>query len=83
MCLANRLAAAPAPFCAAGQNLLLAAFLDPCVHDIHPTWKETGASMVAPLPATIGPETDDARLNELIGELLVRSELFRERETRR
>jgi transcriptional regulator with XRE-family HTH domain len=73
----NALAAALAPFYAIGTNLLRAAFLDPRVQDMHPGWEHTTESMVAGLRAIIGPGTDDPRLNELIGELSVRSDRFR------
>ncbi len=73
----NPLASALGPFYAVGQNLLRAAFLDPRVQDMHPDWEETTESMVAGLRATIGPDTDDPRLNELVGELSVRSDRFR------
>jgi transcriptional regulator with XRE-family HTH domain len=74
----NALAAALAPFYAVGTNLLRAAFLDPRVQDMHPGWEHTTESMVAGLRAIIGPDTDDPRLNELIGELSVRSDRFRD-----
>jgi transcriptional regulator with XRE-family HTH domain len=73
----NALAAALAPFYAVGTNLLRAAFLDPRVQDMHPGWEHTTESLVAGLRATIGPDTDDLHLNELIGELSVRSDRFR------
>jgi transcriptional regulator with XRE-family HTH domain len=73
----NDLAAALAPCYAAGTNLLRAAFLDPRVQDMLPGWEATTESMVAGLRATIGPDTDDLHLNELIGELSVRSDRFR------
>jgi transcriptional regulator with XRE-family HTH domain len=74
---ANALATALAPFYTVGTNLLRAAFLDPRVQDMHPGWEHTTESMVAGLRATVGPDTDDPQLNELIGELSVRSERFR------
>jgi transcriptional regulator with XRE-family HTH domain len=73
----NALAAALAPFYAVGTNLLRAAFLDPRVRDMHPGWEDTTESIVAGLRATVGPDTDDPLLNELVGELSVRSDLFR------
>jgi transcriptional regulator with XRE-family HTH domain len=73
----NSLAAAMAPFYALGTNLLRAAFLDARVRDMLPGWEQTTESMVAGLRATIGPDTDDLRLNELVGELSVRSTRFR------
>jgi hypothetical protein len=45
---------------------------------MHPGWEQTTESMAAGLRALVGPDIDDPRLNELIGELSVRSERFRE-----
>jgi transcriptional regulator with XRE-family HTH domain len=73
----NSAAAALAPFYTVGTNLLRAAFLDPRVQDMLPGWEDTTESMVAGLRATIGPDTDDPQLNELVGELSVRSTRFR------
>jgi transcriptional regulator with XRE-family HTH domain len=75
---ANAMAAALAPHYAVGQNLMRAAFLDPRVREMHPGWEQTTESMAAGLRALVGPDIDDPRLNELIGELSVRSERFRE-----
>jgi transcriptional regulator with XRE-family HTH domain len=73
----NDLARALAPFYEVGENLLRAAFLDPRVRDMYPDWEGICGSMVAAFRATIGPDTDDPRLNELVGELSVRSDWFR------
>ena len=73
----NPLAAALFPWYVTGENLVRAAFLDPRVPDMYgdPAW--VTESTVAELRALVGPDADDPRLNELVGELSVRSERFR------
>jgi transcriptional regulator with XRE-family HTH domain len=75
---ANALATAVAPFHAVGENLVRAAFLDPRVRDMYGDWERVTEGTVAGLRALVGPDVDDPRLNELIGELSVRSERFRQ-----
>jgi transcriptional regulator with XRE-family HTH domain len=75
---ANPLAIAVAPYHAPGHNLVRAAFLDPRVRDMYGDWEYVTESTVAGLRALVGPEVDDPRLNELVGELSVRSERFRQ-----
>jgi transcriptional regulator with XRE-family HTH domain len=75
---ANPLATAIAPYYAAGENLVRAAFLDPRVSDMYGDWEHVTKSTVASLRALVGPDVDDPRLNELVGELSVRSERFRQ-----
>jgi hypothetical protein len=75
---ANPLATAVAPYHAVGVNLVRAAFLDPRVRDMCGDWEYVTESTVAGLRALVGPEVDDPRLNELVGELSVRSERFRQ-----
>jgi transcriptional regulator with XRE-family HTH domain len=74
---ANPLATALAPYYAKGENLVRATFLDPRVRDMHGDWEHITASTVAELRTLVGPDVDDPRLNELVGELSVRSERFR------
>jgi hypothetical protein len=74
---ANSLAIALAPYYAVGTNLLRATFLDPRVRDMYQDWEGITESAVAALRALVGPDVDDPRLNELVGELSVRSERFR------
>jgi transcriptional regulator with XRE-family HTH domain len=74
----NRLAAVLAPYYVVGENLLRVAFLDPAFQDTHPYWEGICGSAVAALRATLGPDTDDPRLNEIVGELSVRSDWFRQ-----
>jgi transcriptional regulator with XRE-family HTH domain len=75
---ANPLATALAPYYAKGENLVRATFLDPRVRDMYGDWEHRTANTVASLRALVGPEVDDPRLNELVGELSVRSEHFRQ-----
>jgi transcriptional regulator with XRE-family HTH domain len=74
---ANPLAIAVAPYHAPGHNLVRAAFLDPRVRDMYGDWDYVTEGTVAGLRALVGPDVDDPRLNELVGELSVRSERFR------
>jgi transcriptional regulator with XRE-family HTH domain len=75
---ANTLATALAPYYAVGENLVRAAFLDPRLRDRYDDWERVAQSTVAALRALVGPDVDDPRLNELVGELSVRSERFRQ-----
>jgi transcriptional regulator with XRE-family HTH domain len=77
-CLAaNSLCRALSPNYAPGVNLLRAVFLDPAEHELRRDWEELTAEGVATLRGHIGPDVDDPRLVELVGELSVRSERFR------
>jgi transcriptional regulator with XRE-family HTH domain len=73
----NSLATALFPFCVTGENLVRAAFLDPRVRDMYGDWEWVTDTVVAGLRALVGPDVDDPRLHELVGELSVRSERFR------
>jgi hypothetical protein len=74
---ANPLAMALSPQFRPGVNLLRAAFLDPAVRTLYgDQWESLAHSMIAGLRALIGPEVDDP-LDELVGELSVRSDHFR------
>jgi transcriptional regulator with XRE-family HTH domain len=75
---ANPLATALAPYYAKGENLVRAAFLDPRVRDMYRDWEQATENTVAGLRALVGPDVDDPRLNELVGELSVRSDRFRQ-----
>jgi len=74
---ANSLALALAPYYAVGTNLVRATFLDPRVRDMYDDWELITESAVAALRSLVGPDVDDPRLNELVGELSVRSDPFR------
>jgi transcriptional regulator with XRE-family HTH domain len=74
---ANPLAGALSPLFTPGVNLLRAAFLDPTVRTLFGDhWESLAHNGIAGLRALIGPEVDDP-LNELVGELSVRSDQFR------
>ena len=75
---ANPMATALISFCRPGVNLVRAAFFDPAVRELFDSWERTTESAVASLRALVGPDVDDPRLAELVGELSVRSERFRE-----
>ncbi|QOV44672.1 helix-turn-helix transcriptional regulator [Streptomyces chromofuscus] len=75
---ANRLAIALSPFNAPGRNSILAAFLEPEQRALHSDWEEMTARVVPYLRSVAGPDVDDPRLVEIVGELSVRSERFRE-----
>jgi transcriptional regulator with XRE-family HTH domain len=74
----NSLATALIPYYIVGDNLVRAAFVDPRVRDMHGNWEQVTESTVASLRALVGPDIDDPRLNELVGELSVRSDRFRQ-----
>jgi transcriptional regulator with XRE-family HTH domain len=74
---ANPLATALSPLFTPGVNLLRAAFLDPGARTLYGDhWESLARKTIAGLRALIGPEVDDP-LNELVGELSVRSDHFR------
>jgi transcriptional regulator with XRE-family HTH domain len=75
---ANPLASALAPWFTAGENLVKGAFLDPRRRELRPDWERSLGGTVAALRANVGPDIDDPRLTELIGELSLRSEKFRQ-----
>jgi transcriptional regulator with XRE-family HTH domain len=74
----NTLATALAPYHVVGANLVRAAFLDPRVPELYDDWERRTEHTVAALRAQVGPDADDPRLHELVGELSVRSERFRQ-----
>jgi hypothetical protein len=74
---ANPLAVSLSPLFTPGTNLLRAVLLDPGAHDVGPESEATAAELVAVLRRAAGPDVDDPRLTELVGELSVRSQLFR------
>jgi transcriptional regulator with XRE-family HTH domain len=75
---ANPLATALSPHLTPGVNQLRAAFLDPAVRTLYgDEWEPLAHSAIAGVRALIGPELDDPLLDELVGELSVRSDYFR------
>ena len=61
-----------------GCNLLRHVFLDPEGREHYADWQEIAEGGVAGLRASAGAEPDDPRLTELVGELSVKSEEFRQ-----
>jgi transcriptional regulator with XRE-family HTH domain len=75
---ANPLATALSPQFTPGVNLLRAAFLDPAVRTLYSgEWESLTHATIAGVRALLGPDVDDPLLNELVGELSVRSDHFR------
>ena len=74
---ANVLARALNPAFATGHNLVRAIFLEPGARDFYPEWERHAQETVASLRAAAGADADDPRLNELVGELSVKSSEFR------
>ncbi len=75
---ANPLASALAPWFIVGENLVKGAFLDPRRRELRPDWERSLPGTVAALRANVGADLDDPRLTELVGELSLRSERFRQ-----
>jgi transcriptional regulator with XRE-family HTH domain len=74
---ANRLAAALSPNMVPGVNRLRAVFLDPAERAFNLGWERDIGGMVAAFRASIGADTDDPRIAQLVGELSLHSEPFR------
>jgi transcriptional regulator with XRE-family HTH domain len=74
----NALCTALSPNYAVGVNLLSAVLLDPRERDLRRDWDELTEEGVAILRAELGPNVDDPRLKELVGDLSLRSERFRQ-----
>ena len=74
---ANPIARALSPMYTPGTNLLRAVLLDPAVQEFFPQWESRVGGLIASLRAMVGPDVDDPRLAELVGELSVRSDHFR------
>jgi transcriptional regulator with XRE-family HTH domain len=60
-----------------GANLVRMVFLDPEARQVYPDWEEVARDTVAVLRSRVGPDLDDPRLTELVGELSLKSEEFR------
>jgi transcriptional regulator with XRE-family HTH domain len=75
---ANALAQELSPAQVPGVNTLRSVFLDPRMRSLYgDDWERIAESTVAGVRAFVGPDVDDPRLVELVGELSVRSEEFR------
>ncbi|HEY0935295.1 MAG TPA: helix-turn-helix transcriptional regulator [Trebonia sp.] len=73
---ANRLATALSPSIRPGENRLRSLFLDPAERDLHPDWAKAAADLVASFRASVGTDTEDPRVAQLVGELSLNSEQF-------
>ena len=60
-----------------GTNLVRSLFLDPGAREVYPDWDEVARDTVAVLRGRVGPDLDDPRLTDLVGELSLKSEEFR------
>jgi transcriptional regulator with XRE-family HTH domain len=74
---ANRLAVAVSPIFTPGNNILRSVLLDPAVQESLPGWQNRIGGLVAALRAMAGADVNDPRLTDLVGELSVKSDLFR------
>ncbi len=74
---ANDLAAALDPSIQPGRNRLRSMFLDEDQRELYPDWEQAIGGMVAAFRASIGTDTDDPRIAQLVGELSLASEPFR------
>jgi transcriptional regulator with XRE-family HTH domain len=61
-----------------GTNLLRVIFLDPTAQQFYADWDHAARNAVAALRARAGADLDDPRLTELIGELSLKSQQFRQ-----
>jgi transcriptional regulator with XRE-family HTH domain len=73
----NPLAVALSPRLRPGENRLRSLLLDPEEREFQQDWEASTAGFVALFRKSIGEETDDARVLELVGELSVSSARFR------
>jgi len=75
---ANRLATALSPRIRPGENRLRSILLDEDEQDLHPDWERFIGGMIAAFRTSLGADVDDPRLAQLVGELSLASELFRQ-----
>jgi transcriptional regulator with XRE-family HTH domain len=75
---ANPLAAALSPNFTPGKNLLRAAFLDPADSKLYLDWDQVAEEVVAGIRPLAGDDLTNPRLAEIVGELSVGSEQFRQ-----
>jgi transcriptional regulator with XRE-family HTH domain len=74
----NALARVLDPTLVVGENRLRSVFLDPAVQALHTEWESICGSLVAAFRTSVGSDTDDPRFVELVGELSLASERFRQ-----
>ncbi|MEP9363238.1 helix-turn-helix transcriptional regulator [Nocardioides sp. CN2-186] len=75
---ANPLVTALSPNVRVGENRLRSMFLDQAERDLHPDWARTVPRLVAGFRNRIGDRVDDPRVVQLVGELSLGSEEFRQ-----
>jgi transcriptional regulator with XRE-family HTH domain len=75
---ANDLAGALSPALRAGENRLRSVFLDPAERALHPEWETGTARLVAGFRRSVGQDVDDPGFVQLVGELSLASERFRQ-----
>ena len=73
----NAAARALSPVFTEGINSLVALLLEPAQRNFYDDWEGIAERSIALLRSLVGTETDDERLNQVVGELSVKSELFR------
>lgn len=74
----NDLATALSPRIAPGENRLRSVFLDPQEQSLFPDWDDTTARLVAGFRRSVGAHTTDRRFIDLVGELSIASQRFRQ-----
>ncbi|WP_100470721.1 helix-turn-helix domain-containing protein [Mycobacteroides abscessus] len=79
----NRLAQALSPNLRVGNNSLRAVFLDPAERALCADWERNTALLVAVFRHSVGTDVDDPYVVELVGELSLSSERFRQLWARR
>ncbi|MEU4242900.1 helix-turn-helix transcriptional regulator [Actinoplanes sp. NPDC026619] len=75
---ANPLATALSSNLQPGRNRMLSVFLDPQERALYPDWERDTAVLVAGFRESVGTDTDDPRFVQLVGELSLSSEQFRQ-----
>jgi transcriptional regulator with XRE-family HTH domain len=75
---ANRLARALSANLQAGRNRLLSVFLDPGERSLFPDWDQVTNAHVAAFRQSVGTDTDDPRFVDLVGQLSLESDRFRQ-----
>jgi transcriptional regulator with XRE-family HTH domain len=74
---ANTLATAISPRLVVGNNRVLDVFLDPDERDLFIDWEKATEGLVAAFRQSVGPQLDDPRFVELVGQLSLASPRFR------
>ncbi len=76
--VANDLAYAVSPNLRVGENRMRTMFLDPAEQALCPNYEQAMAYMVAGLRQSVGTDTEDPRFIQLVGELSLSSDRFRQ-----